>query len=208
MPAQTITVPWGNEELQLELPPAWRVQGILTPAALAGVADPIAEVRRSLAEPIGTPRLSQLAQPGARIALGVDDSSRPTLVSLIAPAVIAELEAAGVRRADITVIPALGLHRAMTEAELAERLGPETFAGLRWENHDCDDASRLVTLGTTSRGTPVLLNRSRGRGRPGCLHRVHRAAHHRQLWGRLQESGARRRRPRDCSTQSRPELHP
>lgn len=160
MPAQTITVPWGNEELQLELPPAWRVQGILTPAALAGVADPIAEVRRSLAEPIGAPRLSQLAQPGARVALVVDDSSRPTPVSLIAPAVIAELEAAGVRRADITVIPALGLHRAMTEAELAERLGPETFAGLQWENHDCDDASRLVTLGTTSRGTPVLLNRT------------------------------------------------
>ncbi len=160
MPAQVITLPWGNEELRLELPPAWQVQGVLTPAALPGVPDPMAEVQRSLAAPIGAPRLSQLARPGARVALVVDDGSRPTPVSLIAPAVIAELEAAGVRREDITVVPALGLHRPMTEAELAERLGSEAFAGLQWENHDCDDASRLVELGTTTRGTPVLLNRT------------------------------------------------
>ncbi len=160
MPAQAITLPWGNEELRLELPSAWRVQGVLTPAALPGVPDPLAEVRRSLAEPIGAPRLSELARPGTRVALVVDDGSRPTPVSTIALAVIGELEAAGVRREDITVVPALGLHRPMTEEELAQRLGPEAFAGLRWENHDCDDMNRLVSLGTTTRGTPVLLNRT------------------------------------------------
>ncbi|MCX7671450.1 MAG: nickel-dependent lactate racemase [Anaerolineae bacterium] len=160
MPAQVVALPWGNEELRLELPEAWRVQGVLTPAALPGVPDPIAEVRRSLAEPIGAPQLSRLAQPGARVALVVDDGSRPTPVSLIAPAVIGELEAAGVRREDITLVPALGLHRPMTEAELAQRLGSDAFTGLRWENHDCDDADHLVSLGTTTRGTPVLLNRT------------------------------------------------
>jgi hypothetical protein len=49
---------------------------VLSPAALPGVPDAQAEVRRGLAEPIGMPRLSTLARSGMRIALVVDDGSR------------------------------------------------------------------------------------------------------------------------------------
>ena len=161
MAEQWLTLPWGQDELRLALPAEWRVTGVLEPAALPGVADPEAEVRRSLAESIGMPRLDALASRGARVALVVDDGSRPTPVSLIAPMVVAQLVAAGVRREDITLVPALGQHRPMTEAELAARVGPEVLAGgLRWENHDCDHAAGLVRLGATSRGTEVLLNKT------------------------------------------------
>jgi hypothetical protein len=37
-------------------------------------------------------------------------------------------------------------------------VGPSALAGLRWENHDCDDPERLVSLGTTERGSPVWVN--------------------------------------------------
>ena len=60
----------------------------------------------------------------------------------------------------MTLVTALGLHRPMTAAEVADRVGAKFLDGLRWENHDCDDPARLVELGRTSRGTPVLINRT------------------------------------------------
>jgi lactate racemase len=160
MSEQQVTLPWGTEELRLALPADWRVAGVLEPAAWPGVPDPAAEVRRSLAEPIGMARLAALARPGTRVALLVDDSSRPTPVHLIAPLVVAELVASGVHREDITLVVALGQHCPMTEAELVARVGEGVVSGgVRWENHDCD-SPELVELGATSRGTAVLLNKT------------------------------------------------
>ncbi|TLN19701.1 DUF2088 domain-containing protein, partial [bacterium] len=44
--------------------------------------------------------------------------------------------------------------------EVAQRVGGEWAAQVKWEHHDCDDPARLSDLGVTSRGTPVLINRS------------------------------------------------
>jgi lactate racemase len=158
MAETALTLPWGNEELRLFLPESWHVAGVLSPAALPGVPDPVAEMRRGLAEPIGMPRLSALARSDMRVALVVDDGSRPTPVAQIVPAVLDELRRAGVGKERITLVSALGVHCPMTEAELAARVGSDVFAGLRWENPDCDDPSRMTSLGTTTRGTPVWIN--------------------------------------------------
>ncbi len=154
-----IALPWGQESLELTLPPAWSVT-TLAPAHAAPVADVAEAVRDSLRAPIGMPPLTVLAGRETRVALVVDDGSRPTPVAAILPEVIAELERAGASRAHMTLVTALGLHRPMVDAELIERCGPESLDGVRWENHDCDDGERLVRLGTTSRGTPVLVNRT------------------------------------------------
>src|SRR5581483_3674054 len=61
----------------------------------------------------------------ADVELVVDDLTRPTPISLLLPPVVAELRAAGVPLGAITVLVALGTHRPMTDAELAERLGGE-----------------------------------------------------------------------------------
>ncbi len=160
MTQREIRLPWGQGEMPVTLPEGWRLAGVMAPAAVPPAGDPQAEVVRSLASPIGLPRLAQLARPGMRVALVVDDDSRPTPVRLLLPPLLAELEQAGVDPSQVTVIPALGVHRPMTEEELAKRLGGETFARLRWESHDCDDAEKLAFLGTTSRGTPVYVNKT------------------------------------------------
>ena len=158
MAENTFTLPWGNGELKLSLPGNWHIAGVLNPAALPGVADPPAETQRGLAEPIGMPRLRALARSDTRVALLVDDVSRPTPVAQLLPAVLDELRQAGVGKERITLVTAIGSHRAMTGAEVAARVGAGAFDGLHWESHDCDDPARLVNLGTTTRGTPVWLN--------------------------------------------------
>ncbi len=157
--AQKLDLAWGKERIEVGLPETWQVIGQMQPAALAAVDDPAKEAARSLAEPVGSPRLSELAKAGMRIVLVVDDSSRPTPVRVILPEVLKELSRAGVSLEQVTVVPALGLHRGMTEEELSERLG-RPLAGLKWENPDCDDPQKLTHLGVTKRGSPVVVNKT------------------------------------------------
>ncbi len=158
MQTTPIQLPWGAQTLPLDLPEGWVVSGCLEPAGLPPVADLGDEVRRSLAQPIGLPRLSELAKPGWKVALVMDDGSRPTPVAGILPQVLAELAAAGVRAEEITLVPALGLHRPMPAEEIAGRAGP--LGEMRIENPACDDYDSMANLGTTSRGTPVWINKT------------------------------------------------
>jgi len=158
MDGRSLTLPWGKDEISLSLPEDWRLAGVLEPSPRPGVADAAAEARRSLAEPVGSPRLRDLVQAGMKVALVIDDLSRPTPVGLILPSVLEELAQGGVRREDVTLVVALGLHRPMEAEEIARRVGDPELAGLRWENHDCDDLKRLVLVGTTGRETPVFVN--------------------------------------------------
>ncbi len=160
MSEHKIILPWGDEGLSLSLPSDWHVNDVLEPAPRMGVRDPASEVTRSLDDSIGSQRLRDLVGESTEVALVVDDLSRPTPVKLMLPAVLRELEEGGVRQEDITVFVALGVHRPMTEEEIASRVGPSALDGLRWRNHDSDAAEELVSLGVTRRGTPVLVNKS------------------------------------------------
>ncbi len=160
MASQTILVPWGEESQQLLLPDSWRIKDRLEPASIEPVADVRLEVERSLANPVGMSRLMDLARPDMRVAIVVDDSSRPTPIKQIFPLVMAELLQAGLQLDCITVVPALGVHRGMQESELAERVGNEWIPRLSWENPDCDDPDKMTNLGTTRRGTQVWINRT------------------------------------------------
>ena len=160
MSERVLRLPWGKDEVSLSLPAEWNLAGVLEPSSLPAVSDVAAEVQRSLAQPIGSPRLREMVHGGMRIALVVDDNSRPTPVAQVIPGLLAELAQGAASTDQITVIPALGLHRPMTEEELAVRVGKAALARMHWINHDCDDPERLAFLGTTSRGTPVYINKT------------------------------------------------
>ena len=159
MPLNILRLPWGNEFVPVSLPEKWQIRGVLQPSSLPPCSDPDAEVRCALANPIGGPRLGDLARAGMKVALVIDDNSRPTPVNRILPAVIAELEAASIMPSRIALVPALGLHRPMAPAEIAQRTGM-VLDGIHMVTHDCDDAEQMRFLGTTSFGTPVWINRT------------------------------------------------
>ena len=154
-----IEIPWGNDMLSMELPGGWELLGLMQPCDITTPEDIHQEIERSLSEPIGLPRLSNLAKPGMKIALVVDDDSRPTPVDLILPAVLAEIQHGGASLEQITLIPATGVHHPMSAAAIAQRIGVNNFSGLRSETHDCDSPEKLIYLGTTERGTPVFISK-------------------------------------------------
>jgi lactate racemase len=157
MEPQYLVLPWGKETLSVNLPENWRIAGVLDPSTLPPVEDTAAVTLNSLTEPLGCPRLGVLFQPGMRVALVVDDGSRPTPVARMLPALLQEMKSAGMRWSDLTVVAAIGLHRPMTAEEISTRMGLPDMDGLAWENPEVDNPEKLSLLGVTSRGTPVWI---------------------------------------------------
>lgn len=150
--------PWGETELELDLPDEWRIIAHAQPNSYAACASVEQEFHRAVSNPAGAEALRNRNLRGKRIVLIVDDLTRPTPVHLFFPFLLRELEAAGAQRSDLLLITALGVHRPMSETELEGKIGREGLRDLHWENHNAHDAGRLALLGRTRAGTEVLVN--------------------------------------------------
>lgn len=157
---EPLELPWGRgEALPLRLPPQWRVVACHRPRVLPPLEDLPAAVQMQLGRPIGAPPLRDLVGPGTRVALVMDDASRPTPIPLLAPLVLGHLLAAGVRPEHVTGLFAIGTHRTLSQEEMAARAGASVVSRIRCLAVDCHDAELFAFLGRTRRGTPVYLNR-------------------------------------------------
>ncbi len=143
-------LPFGKEKIELTIPDANLLQ-VLTPNAVETDASGAAEVERALEHPIGSPRLRDLVTPGQKVAIVTSDITRPMPSYLVLPPVLKELGEGGIPDEDITIVFALGSHRAHTEEEMKKLAGEEVFRRIKC----VDSKGDFVHMGTTSRGTPV-----------------------------------------------------
>lgn len=120
------------------------------------LADTIVEAIRN---PIACKPLNKLAKTGMKVAIVVDDMTRPTPRDKILPVIINELNGAGVSNNDITVVIALGTHRYMNREEILRYIGKEVVERVRVVNHEWMDPDKLVMIGRTESGIPVYVNR-------------------------------------------------
>jgi nickel-dependent lactate racemase len=149
---------YGNGEMAVRCPDD-NVLAVVAPGPMPEAGDELETVREALRNPIGSKRLGELAKPGDTVAIVADDHARPFVGWKTVPAVLSELESAGVRDEDITIIMGTGTHRPCTPDELNRLLGRDVTARYRVVNHDMDDRDNLVFLGMTSRGNAVWVNR-------------------------------------------------
>ena len=120
--------------------------------------DLVAVLAGALTQPIGSPRLVELARGKVSAAIITADATRAVPNRVLLPPVVAELNGAGIPDERIAVVIGTGAHRAMARQELVEHLGEEWVRRLRVSNHD-SRARDLVRVGGTSRGNEVLVNR-------------------------------------------------
>ena len=136
--------------------PGKNLLGVLEPNEVRVDMTGEAAVRQALAEPIGTPRLRDIIHPGEKIAIVTSDITRPMPTWAVMPALLDELYAAGAAPEDITLVFALGSHRGHTEAEKAHLAGERAWREITCVDLNVEDC---VHIGTTSRGTPVDIDR-------------------------------------------------
>jgi len=133
--------------------------GVFAPPTVGFAGDEKDLVRKALTEPIGSERLSHLATGKKKVVILSDDNTRTTRVEIILPELLDELALGGITEAQITILMALGTHRAMTTEEIRAKLGEQLADRLQVVNHDWKDCSVLEDLGTTKGGTPISVNR-------------------------------------------------
>jgi len=149
-----IELPCGHCPITVQIPTR-NIISILTRKDAKGLADEREAIIQSLRSPIESPPLRSLVKPSDKVAVLATDNTRPCPDDRILPPLLAELESV-VPRQNITIVVALGLHPPLNKAELAAKLGEYVVANYKVVNHDVNDT---VYIGTTSRGTPVDINR-------------------------------------------------
>ncbi|MBC7247439.1 MAG: DUF2088 domain-containing protein [Actinobacteria bacterium] len=157
---------YGDDLVQVELPERTRV--IEAPPCLPALPDFRSAVREALRHPLGSPPLGELVNPRSRVTIAFDDPCLPLPPALRDPrgqateVLLEELFSRGLRRENVNLVCAVGLHRKWTERELRHLLGKRVWAVMgpgRIANHDAEDPVGNVDLGNTASGYPVEVDR-------------------------------------------------
>ena len=115
-------------------------------------------VRAAIENPIGSPRLCELAKGKKSCVVIISDHTRPVPSKDILPEMFAELEA-GSPGISITLLVATGFHRPTTTAELEAKLGSEIMARAKVVLHDSRNPDSNVRVGTLPSGAPCVIDR-------------------------------------------------
>lgn len=150
-----ISLPYGNEMVGMEVPDQCFI-GMIDPPEAQPAGDPQRMILDAIEHPIGGPKLEDIVTPDKRIAVIVDDGSRPTPISAILPVLLDQLICCGARREQIKIVIALGSHRYMTEDEMRERVGEEIYQTYPVVNSEFRDPEKLVYIGDTEEGAPLM----------------------------------------------------
>jgi nickel-dependent lactate racemase len=155
---------FGDQMIPVKLPENVQTAPPGLSTTLAPVNDIEGSIRSALQQPLGRPALRELAKPNWKVTVAFDDPTVPCFAPVWEPAiklVIDELQKAGVKRSNIILLCANGLHRKFTRRELAQIIGEDLAKefGYRLICHDAEDFENLTHLGTTESGYDVEINK-------------------------------------------------
>ena len=153
-----VWLPYGKTDVCVRVP-ARNLLGTIEPTDRPGTTDPKAEVERALKEPINSKRLCEIAKPESKVAIVIDDATRKAPSETMMLPVLAELNSAGVKDENVTVIFGCGTHRAVKPEEASALIGAEACKRVKTVSHDCR-AADLVNIGSTkTHGNKVFVNK-------------------------------------------------
>ena len=155
----TYKVPYSKSTIEFSLPPGMRGTVVVS-KPVEPLADVEEAITASLAHPIGSPPLRELAGPGDHVCIAFTDVTRASPDHLLVSALLRELAAAGVRDEDITLLCGIGMHRPSTDEEKVAKLGQAVVERYRVIDNEPQNPEALVDLGVTPGGVPVSAHRA------------------------------------------------
>ena len=153
-----VVLKYASEGLKVSLPDTPNFVGILKPRSRPVLEDPATAIAAAIRQPIEVPALRDLAKGRRNAVIVISDLTRPVPNKLILPPLLADLEAAGIARADITILIATGIHRPNEGDELVRLVGDDIARKYRTINHFSKNDGDMSYAGTIMDGTPVYVN--------------------------------------------------
>ncbi len=136
--------------------PAKNLIDIIEPKITKENGDKI--ISHALRNPIGSARLDRMVDTRGRVLIIVDDNTRNTPADRILKILLKDL-LPYVGRDSIQFLVAGGTHRPMSREEKIKKLGQDIVENYIIHDHDAYNGKNLVTVGETSLGVPIQVNR-------------------------------------------------
>lgn len=152
-----ILLPYGKQHIAVEI-----LQEELSAVIKTGLSSCVPEkpqdeiVKSALRHPYDSPGLETLARGADTVVIITSDHTRPMPSRITMPLLLKTVRR-GNPGARITILIAIGCHRATTYEEMAERFGPEIVDREKIAVHDCD-RGRFTYVGTSPNGNRIELN--------------------------------------------------
>jgi len=155
-----IRLPFGLDGMELSYDPEKSEileSGIERLKNVAG-ADEDAIVKTAIENPIGSPKLRELAACKNNCVIIISDYTRPVPSRHIIPFMLDELRE-GNKDIDITLLVATGSHRLTTIKELVQKLGSDIVAQEKIIFHDSRDGRVNTKAGVLPSGAELVINK-------------------------------------------------
>jgi nickel-dependent lactate racemase len=144
----------GKETVNLTLPDSVTQLDIKPAAALF---DPEGAIGKALDNPIESPPLADIAKKKQNACIVISDITRPVPNKIILPPMLKILEDCGIKRENITILIATGMHRPNLGEELESMVGKEIMDSYRIVNHYCRKSEEYREIDKID-GAPIELN--------------------------------------------------
>ncbi|RMD89539.1 MAG: nickel-dependent lactate racemase, partial [Calditrichaeota bacterium] len=158
MKLHTFHLAYGNRTLSFQIEARHLMDQIL-PEVPVVESDELTPVKKAMDQPVQSPVLEELVRPNDRVLILIPDKTRKCQVQLILPVLIQRLHKLGVDRKQIKILMAMGSHLPQKPEEIKSLVGERLYTQFSIVEHDCHKAETLKYMGTTTRGTPVYLNK-------------------------------------------------
>ena len=160
-----VSVGFGRNFLEISVPPDCVELGM---KEVPSLSDPKAAFEKAFLNPIGSSTLEGIIGKNGKppdklsVAIAVSDITRPVPYkgeNGILSHLLKRLISSGIRKENIKIIVATGMHRASTHEEKVEMYGEDVVELFTVLDHDCEKNDLLESIGKTQRGTNVYVNR-------------------------------------------------
>ena len=154
-----IRLSYGYEGLEVEINEKNLLEVIESKTVLP-VQDPQKALIESFINPIGSISLKEKIKSRKKICIVISDSTRAVPTKLILEALLGALDEYGVKKEQITILIATGLHRPNLGEELENLVGKQIKEEYRIVNHYAKKRETCELIGKTTRGTPIIIDKT------------------------------------------------
>lgn len=153
-----VFLPYGKSKIGVSIPKA-NLINIALGRKLPGIVDELSAIHYALDNPINSPILEKILLPGNKVCIIVDDATRPTPTYKLLPPLLGRLSSIGVKKSEIKIIIATGMHRPATSHELEFLLGSSIVTQYQVINHNYSNKKEMLYVGKSKSGNSIWINK-------------------------------------------------
>ncbi len=151
---------YGRTGLEVNVPNSTTTIDVLHMHEVPVLPQPGKVVEESLYQPLHSAPLSDLARGRETACIVVSDITRPVPNKVLLPPMLRCLESSGIKRENISILIATGLHRPNLGDELEEMIGADIAANYNVVNHYARMDEEQELIGEASNGAPAFIDKT------------------------------------------------